>query len=239
MARRTPTAELPVGAVHLFATNVDVDSMNRQRLRDLRSPTNPVCRILATCVGNGADLPEGDQASGMQKTLRLAVNARVMLTRNLSVRHGLVNGSTGLVVAISYVSGSSPPDLPACAWVCFDGYSGPVPAGSPLGAVPIAPFCVSWTSGSETLSRTQLPLRLAWAVTIHKSQGLTLESVFVDLATRERQAGSLYTALSRVRRLQDLHVSGCNQDVLLSVNRSKGLNLRKVEQRRLRDLAGT
>ena len=97
----------------------------------------------------------------------LATSARVMLTSNLWVDVGLINGA---VQAICYITGG-PPDLPIAVMVRFDSYSGPT---FPDGTVPITPLCRCWSSSGGQCSRLQLSLKLAWAVTIHKSQGLTV-----------------------------------------------------------------
>ena len=93
-----------------------------------------------------------------------------------------------------------PPDLPIAVMVCFDSYSGPT---FPDGTVPITPLRRCWSSGGQC-SRLQLPLKLALAVTIHKSQSLTLDKVVVDVGKREFSTGLTFVACSRVRQLQDL-----------------------------------
>ena len=113
---------------------------------------------------------------------------------------GLVNGAMGTVEAICYRTGG-PPDLPIAVMVHFDSYSGPTLHD---GTVPITPLCRSWSSSGVQCSRLQLPLKLAWAVTIHKSQGLTLDKVVIDVGKREFSTGLSFVACSRVRRLQDL-----------------------------------
>ena len=95
-----------------------------------------------------------------------------MLTSNLWVDVGLVNGAMGIVEAICYRSGG-PPDLPLTVMVRFENYSGPTVHD---GTVPVTPILCTWSNAGSQCSRLQLPLKLAWAVTIHKSQGLTLQS---------------------------------------------------------------
>ena len=105
----------------------------------------------------------------------------------------------GTVAAILYRSGG-PPDLPIAVMVQFDKYSGPTWGGDRC--VPIAPVTRTWRSGQRELSRQQLPLRLAWAVTVHKSQGLTLDEAVIDIG-EDISTGLSFVAFSRVRKLQD------------------------------------
>ena len=88
-----------------------------------------------------------------------------MLISNLWVEVGLVNGAIGTVKAICYQNGG-PPDLPLAVIVMFDKYCGPTLHD---GTVPVTPIRHTWSSSGVQCSRLQLPLKLAWAVTIHKS----------------------------------------------------------------------
>ena len=116
---------------------------------------------------------------------------------------GQVRWSSGPVAdvhAICYRTGG-PPDLPIAVMVRFDSYSGHT---FPDGTVPITPLCRCWSSSGGQCSHLQLLLKLAWAVTIHKSQGLTLDKVLIDVGKRDFSTGLTFVACSRVRQLQDL-----------------------------------
>ncbi len=71
--------------------------------------------------------------------------------------------------------------------------------------LPIIPVTARWdTRTGKSLARTQLPLTMAWAITIHKSQGLTLERVTVDLGHADFSSGLSFVAISRVKTLKGL-----------------------------------
>ena len=170
----------------------------------------------------------------MQPVLYIAKGARVMLSANLWVDMGLVNGTMGTVQEIYYHEGVTPPDLPVAVTMLLDKYSGPTLHD---GTVPIPPLRrVLLTSGSQC-SRLQVPLKLAWAVTIHKAQGLTLNKLSVDIGKKEFCAGLTFVALSRVRRLTDLLLNPPFPfQRLKNLARSRRLDERKAEEERLKTL---
>ena len=110
----------------------------------------------------------------LQPRLLIAAGARVMLTMNLWLSTGLCNGSTGTVVNIIYETNHQPPLLPIAVVVKFDKYSGPLTTNMPH-CVPnnIPPITATVNIENTVHERQQLPLTLAWAFTIHKSQGMT------------------------------------------------------------------
>jgi ATP-dependent DNA helicase PIF1 len=116
--------------------------------------------------------------SGLEPVVFLAKGARVMLTMNLWSNVGLCNGATatGTVIDFIFESNHHPPDLPVAVIVQFENYRGSSFDDTKPSCVPICPITVSSQSQSENgfhAERQQLPLRLAWVLTIHKSQGLT------------------------------------------------------------------
>ncbi|KAJ8406372.1 hypothetical protein AAFF_G00306030 [Aldrovandia affinis] len=150
-----------------------------------------------------------DAQSPVGRVLQLKVGAQVMLTKNLNVEKGLVNGARGVVVA--FQPGNK--GLPHVRFLC-----GVTEVMKPE----------RWmfkSGGGLYLSRLQLPLKLAWAISIHKSQGMTLDCVEISLA-RVFESGQAYVALSRARSLEGLrvldfdpHVVRADPDVLLFYKR--------------------
>ncbi|KIJ51664.1 hypothetical protein M422DRAFT_111565, partial [Sphaerobolus stellatus SS14] len=70
--------------------------------------------------------------------------------------------------------------------------------------VPIVPVTARWESKTGISARTQLPLTLAWAIKIHKSQGLTLKKVVIELGPSDFSLGLSFVAMSRVKKLSGL-----------------------------------
>ena len=122
-----------------------------------------------------------NMTAGLETKLTLAVGARVMLRRNIDIKNSLVNGSIGYVTAIKSNS----------ITVKFDHIADP--------------YCVERVKSKFMLMKTfyvyrkQFPLILAYAVTIHKCQRLSLDSAIIDLSSKVFSPGMAYVALSRIR----------------------------------------
>ena len=219
-----------VTALRLFPMVEDVADYNANRLMDCG---HPIAEIKAVHTGGNASSASPDDAGGLDPVVKLAKSARVMLTSNLWVEMGLVNGAMGTVEAICYLR-DKPPALPVAVMVRFDHYTGPTVHD---GTVPITPIRRNWSSSGGQCSRLQLPLKLAWAVTIHKSQGLTLDKVVIDVGKKEFSCGLSFVACSRVRKLKDiLFVPPFPFQRLTSIARSRRLQERKEEDQRLLSL---
>jgi len=148
--------------------------------------------------------------------LSLAVGARVMLRKKLDIENGLVNGTLGVIVDIEGPESTteftlkriasqyqSYDDMEFNVWVRWD-----CDPESDYLLFP-ATHTIYDAMGKPRASRTQLPVCLAWAFSIHKAQGITLTcpAVVVDLEN-VFCAGMSYVALSRVQRLDQLYITG-------------------------------
>ena len=90
--------------------------------------------------------------------------------------------------------------------VRFDHYDGPAfeVDGVEMPYVPVFPVRQDFNIRNEACSRTQFPLTVAYAITVHKSQSITVDQVVTDLSERDFQHGLSYVAVSRVKTLQGL-----------------------------------
>ena len=107
----------------------------------------------AVHTGTNALKAPADDAGGLEAVICLANSACVVLTSNLWVEVGLVNGAMGTVQAICYCTGG-PPNLPVAVMVRFDSYSGPTLHD---GTVPITPLRLTWSSSGAQHSCLGLP----------------------------------------------------------------------------------
>ena len=199
----------------LCATHADEQDFNMKKLSELGEK---VFRIKAAHKGGRAAQSASDSDAGLPKVVNISPGSKVMLTRNLWTSKGLSNGSIGYA---REVIADKPGGLPICVLVKFPGYTGPPFCTEDPKLVPIVP-CTSHFGAGESLSRTTLPLVLAWAITIHKAQGATFDACAISLGPREIASGLTYTALSRVRSIQGFLLRGiCDRKRFTKLNKSK------------------
>jgi len=216
--------------IHLFSTKKDVRMHN---IRKIKTMDKPIVKIIAQ--GNRSANP--DKAWGLQPTLYLSVGAKVMLRINLLTTKGLVNGARGTVKDIIYAPTAGPLDLPKVVVVEFPNYEGDELIPGYPKCIPITPFTVQFQHQGKSCSRTQFPLILSWAITIHKAQGLTLDKAYVDIGHRENGIGNTYVGFSRVKTLDGLFLKSYPPTrYLKSINESQLLQNRKNEEYRLHQL---
>jgi ATP-dependent exoDNAse (exonuclease V) alpha subunit len=160
-------------ALYLMYTKEEVRAFNEKQLETLAAKGHRTCRINGLHNNKEAQRQSSDSMMGLSSDLSLAEGARVMITSNLWTQVGLTNGATGTVRHIIFKKDVCPPNLPIAVVVEMDeGYKGPCLPGLPRHVV-INPKTASTQSVSGGyLERIQFPLRLAFAITIHKCQGI-------------------------------------------------------------------
>jgi ATP-dependent exoDNAse (exonuclease V) alpha subunit len=176
----------------LHTVNIDVDRLNNARL-DLLDGDEIFYTQSTT---GGKNYVESLQRSVLAPaTLRLKKGALVMAVKN-SLERKYVNGSLGVV--IDFDSATEYPTV--------EFKNGKV--------VTMSPDTWEQRDGDKKrASITQIPLRLAWAITVHKSQGMTLDAARIDLR-KAFVEGMGYVALSRVKNLNSLFLTGINRMAL-------------------------
>jgi hypothetical protein len=223
-------------AVRLFAENADVNAYNAERLKELKQP---IILFRAECSSFTAKRMEADKFRGLELDLFLCIGASITLTTNLWIDAGLVNGAKGKVVDIVYGADQDPKkDLPSFVVIDFESYSGVPFFRDDVAKKSYVPLSAStFFSDDHRHSRRQFPFRLAYAMTIHKSQGQTLDKAVIDLGKSERSLGLTFVALSRVRHIKDLVIAPCSYERLDGIKKSKVLASRLAEDKRLEQLA--
>ena len=183
---------LDMSVTRLFPHNTDVDAINTQEFNKLHGV--PMCFTM-TSSGRESLVSALKKGCLSPESLELKIGAVVMCTKN-NTQKGYVNGTLGTVTG--FEQGTKYPIIET-----HDGIR-----------IVIEP--VDWVveeDGKQKARITQVPLRLAWAITIHKSQGMSLDTAVMDLS-QVFEYGQGYVALSRVRTLERLHLLGWNRRAL-------------------------
>ena len=188
-SRKVDKKNLPKNVPKLFSHNVNVDSVNKETL----SKINMTVQNFAM-TSQGPDMLVGILQKGClsPEILSLKVGAEVMFTKN-NQKEGFVNGTLGTVVDFR------------------GGDKHPLVRLRNNKMILVEPM--EWSveeNGKIRAKISQIPLRLAWAITVHKSQGMSMDSAIMDLS-EVFEYGQGYVALSRVRRLSGLYIIGLNE----------------------------
>lgn len=226
-----------VDTAELYPTRAQVEGSNEKRLRDL---PGQIHRYDAMDSGDPAIRDKLLVNMMAPKALELKVGAQVMLIKNLD--ESLVNGSLGKVIAFSdektfemggnnvydgLMEDSMSKAKQKLAAFSRDSDSGssthqyPVVQFISTGGVPRVLLCqpeewkVELPNGEVQAKRNQLPLILAWALSIHKAQGQTLERVTVNLG-KVFEKGQAYVALSRATTQHGLRVLGFERSKVMA-----------------------
>lgn len=179
-------------ATRLYSRNINVDAMNDQELVHLKGRE----KTFKMTTNGFSALVEGLKKSCLAvEQLKLKIGAEVMFIKN-DVSGRYVNGTRSIVVGFDKNGG----------WPVVKTYANDIVIANPE----------EWKyeeNGTVRATITQVPLRLAWAITIHKSQGMTLDAAEIDLGDAF-EPGMGYVALSRVRALSGLKLMNLNEMAL-------------------------
>lgn len=188
LSTRKPSSTI---TTRLYTHNAAVDSINTEELRKLPGET----RVWGMeSSGNDYLVSVLKKSCLSPEVLKLKVGALVMFTRN-NFDEGYVNGTLGTVADYS-----------------SDGF----PIIEVKGGRRITARYADWQIKEGNMVKamiSQVPLRLAWAITVHKSQGMSLDKAVIDLS-KAFEYGQGYVALSRVRSLDGLSLEGINEKAL-------------------------
>lgn len=173
----------------LYTHNVDVDRINKTALQNLKGETKI---FKAKTKGNPKILESFKKSVQASEVIDLKIGAKVMFVKN-NPDLGYINGSLGEVIGFSEDIG--------------------FPIVKLVNGKKITAAHDSWSieddAGKSLAKYDQVPLRLAWAITVHKSQGMTLDAAEIDLS-KTFEKGQGYVALSRLKDIDNLKLIGFN-----------------------------
>jgi len=181
LATDTPT--------RLYTHNVDVDRINQQELNKLDTPAK---HFVCNHKGSEKNIEKIFKSSLVLEELVLKKGAVVICIKN-NAEEGYVNGTTGVVQSFSPID-----NMPIIITT----------SGKKI-KLEQEDWSLENESGKVTATVSQVPLRLAWAITIHKSQGMTLDAAEIDLS-KTFETGQGYVALSRIKNIEGLRLMGLN-----------------------------
>ncbi len=175
----------------LYTHNFDVDRINLDELKELKGKSHI---YHYTSKGEEKSIDKIFKTALVVKILELKKDAVVIFIKN-NPEQEYINGTTGVVV----------------------GFEGNTPIVKTTEGKLIKVVSEDWIlendEGENLATVSQIPLRLAWAITIHKSQGMTLDSAQIDLS-KTFEVGQGYVALSRLKNIDGLSLLGINEMAL-------------------------
>jgi len=183
----------------LYPLNAQVDNINIESFELLLANPN-VKKVTFPCVLSGQqkyqeDVKKWAKLCGISMSIDLCIGAQVMITRNLDTENGLVNGTRGVICEMNE-------------------YLRTVKMQLVNGTIVDIPYVEITSDDEDDTSRSTkilqfsaLPLKYAWAISQHKSQGMTLDAIEIDLGMSVFENGQAYVALSRARTISSCKVT--------------------------------
>ncbi len=205
-SRETSLDTFETDILHIFSTNNEADRYNNAKFNMINEPVRIFSAEDAVYRGNKpvySNFTENEnyvleifgRNCRADKDIALKLGARVMLLTNMDFNKGLINGSCGNVIEFGE----------STITIKFD--------NGVTAAIPKHKF-EYYYHDKIAAERKQFPLKLAYGITIHKSQGMTLEKLVVD-CSRIFERGQAYVAMSRVKTLNGLYLKSFSQDKVM------------------------
>ncbi|KAE8739092.1 hypothetical protein FOCC_FOCC015415 [Frankliniella occidentalis] len=219
-------------AIHLFGRNADVDMYNQQVMKKIDGEET-ICCASDVFHGHGSQLAKRQmeynvakskthQTMGLPQKITLKVGAIYMVTYNVDTEDGICNGATGTLKKITYGTNHKGEKKPLRVWIKFEDRKVGALLRNKFGEhmknhkisstwTPLDPISLTISTrktSSLKINRKQFPLTLAHALTVHKSQGQSLQQVVVHLENRSMPRDQLYVACSRATTLSGLYIIG-------------------------------
>ncbi len=202
--RATAQQTLTGRPVRLYTHNIDVDAINQRELQQLSGTAH---RFVAATEGKAALVDTLVKNTPVSEFLELKAQAQVMFVKN-NPDNGYYNGTLGEVISFKTVLVQNTGEEARTLLL-------PVVRLRNQQTLVVEPevWSIEDEEGEIVASMSQIPLRLAWAITVHKSQGMTLDAAEINLKDCF-EPGQGYVALSRLRDLQGLQLLGFNDKAL-------------------------
>ena len=164
----------------LYPNNIDVDKINLNEINKLKGKSN-----LFKSYYNREQVNKYLLENLNKFNVYLCVGAQIMITRNINIDIGLVNGSRGIIIDLSHDT-------------CI--------IKTIKGTIHTINYYKQDLNDYKNLSIMFMPIKLAYAITIHKSQGSTIDYLEISLGNKIFESGQSYTALSRGKKLENIKI---------------------------------
>lgn len=177
---KNTTFENDIKPTRLYPINVNVDLINKKEFNKLKKENNDI-----TITYNSSCSPENKNINLENYNITLTKNAQIIITRNISISDGLYNGTRGVIIELN---------------------TNNIVIKDVNNNIHIIEYYKDINENNNKLWISFLPVKLAYALSIHKSQGATIDALEIDLGRDIFVSGQLYTALSRAKSLKSIKI---------------------------------
>lgn len=171
----------------LYSKNIDVDNINNKELQKLIDNGESIMKYKTNYFNDS--IKYWGESIKIPESITLCVGVQVVLTWNIAQDDGLINGSRGVVTEIT-------PLGPKIKFI----------SGKEVLIEPIKIYQEECEQDTMMPYISFIPVRLAYALSVHRSQGMTLDAVIIDIGESIFEYGQAYTALSRVKSLDSVRI---------------------------------